>query len=308
MPSLFRVDDFQLWVTFNTRKVTDPTYVRFVQTASEDVLVKKVSWRDNPWFPEGLNKQRLELQKSDPIAYAHVWEGEPDTRHTGNVYAKWLDQLIQSGRAVENLYDPSLSVYTAWDFGWSDNTSIIFWQQVGKETRVIDCYEAFNQDIPHYVNLIDSKPYKYARHYAPQDAANKMLAAGGKSIYDIAQKAGLQFYIYPETTHAHRHEALRMLFASMWIDKTTCRDLIHALMNYQFKFNEDLQLFSPEPVHDWSSHYSTAAELMARVVKEQKPVQKQEEKEPLSYSGKDSNILARVDIKAYIKRKERENG
>ena len=70
----------QIWVSFNTRYLSDPTYRRFVATDSPRIWCQKVLWSDNPFFPEELEQERLELQRTDPEAYAHVWEGEPDTR------------------------------------------------------------------------------------------------------------------------------------------------------------------------------------------------------------------------------------
>lgn len=307
IPSLFRVDDFQLWVTFNTRKVTDPTYIRFVQESDDEMLVKKISWRDNPWFPSGLDKQRLKLLSTDPEAYAHVWEGEPDTRHNGSVFARWVDNAFKQGRVIDGLYDPDLKVMTAWDLGWSDSTSIIFFQQLGKETRIIDCYESFNEDIPHYVDVVKSKPYVYGRHFAPSDAGNKLLAAGGKSVAEIAKKAGLEMTIIPETTHANRIEAGRLLLGYCWMDKTHCRDLIHALMNYQYKYNDDLKVFSTEPVHDWSSHYATAYELVARVVREEVENKKVDKVGIFNYKGMaNGQIVGVIDTKAYLAKKARE--
>lgn len=307
IPSLFRTEDCQLWVTFNTRRVTDPTYIRFVQNADENTLVRKLSWRDNPWFPEGMNRERLKLLKDDPEAYAHVWEGEPDTRFDGSVYARWVDNIFKNNRAVDGLYDPELPVYTAWDLGWSDSTAIIFWQQSLDETRVIDCYESFNEDIPHYAKVVLDKPYKYASHYMPRDAANKLLAAGGRSIAEIARENGLDVSIVPETTHAQRIEAARKLLGIMYIDKGETIDLVNALMNYQFKYNEDLKVFSTKPVHDWSSHYSTAFELLARVVRDERPKEEIDKKGIFTYKGVEggNKIVAQIDMKSYLRKKAR---
>lgn len=306
LPSLFRISDFQLWITFNTRKVTDPTYIRFVMKADDSMLVKKISWRDNPWFPEGLNKQRLKLLQEDPEAYAHVWEGEPDTRHNGSVYARWVDTAFKSGRVVGGLYDPELPVNTAWDFGYSDNTSIIFWQQSGKETRIIDSYENFNEDIVHYCGVIEGKPYKYGTHFFPADAGNKLLASGGKSIAQIAANHGVSGKIIPETTHSNRIEAARWLLGSAYLDEN-CRDLINSLMNYSFEYNEELKIFSKKPLHDWSSHYSTAFELMARVVREQREDKKIDNSQEFNYqSNLSGGILGRIDTRSYFERKRRE--
>ena len=71
-----RAEGSEIWVSFNPIAETDPTYVRFVQNPPPDAMVKKVSWRDNPYFSKTQNADRLWMQKNDPIAYAHVWEGE----------------------------------------------------------------------------------------------------------------------------------------------------------------------------------------------------------------------------------------
>lgn len=65
----------EIWVSFNPIEETDPTYDRFVLHPQPESFVVKVSWRDNPWFPETLNRVRLGLLQTDPDAYEHVWEG-----------------------------------------------------------------------------------------------------------------------------------------------------------------------------------------------------------------------------------------
>lgn len=42
----------------------------------DDTLVIDLNWRDNPWFPEELEKERVKLQRINADLYAHVWEGQ----------------------------------------------------------------------------------------------------------------------------------------------------------------------------------------------------------------------------------------
>lgn len=72
-----RKDGSQIWVTFNTRFETDPTYKRFVINPPPNSLIKKVSFRDNPWHNKEMEAERLHMLATDPDAYACVWEGEP---------------------------------------------------------------------------------------------------------------------------------------------------------------------------------------------------------------------------------------
>lgn len=46
-------------------------------------------------------------------------------------------------------YDPSVAVDTFFDIGYGDSTKIIFGQSIGAEFRIIDCYEASGEGLPH---------------------------------------------------------------------------------------------------------------------------------------------------------------
>jgi phage terminase large subunit len=74
------------FISFNTGEVLDPTYQRFVMNPPDDCITKKVSWRDNPYFPEVLNKERLYLQRIDKEVYQHIWEGEPLSISNASVF------------------------------------------------------------------------------------------------------------------------------------------------------------------------------------------------------------------------------
>lgn len=67
----------QILVTFNTRFESDPTYKRFVVSPPPNSLIRRISWRDNPWLSAELESERRWLLETDPDAYATVWEGEP---------------------------------------------------------------------------------------------------------------------------------------------------------------------------------------------------------------------------------------
>jgi len=63
------------WISYNPESAESATHRRFVDGGGEDCIVTDLSWRDNPWFPDILNKQRLEDQRLRSDTYDHVWEG-----------------------------------------------------------------------------------------------------------------------------------------------------------------------------------------------------------------------------------------
>ena len=72
-----RKDGSEIWLSWNTGETKDPTYQRFVANMPDDCISKKATWRDNPYFPATLERERAYLQRVDTEAYQHVWEGEP---------------------------------------------------------------------------------------------------------------------------------------------------------------------------------------------------------------------------------------
>lgn len=68
----------EIWVTYNPNDEREPTHQMFAINPPPNAWVVKMSWRDNPWFPEELERLRQHMLATDPDSYDWVWEG--DTR------------------------------------------------------------------------------------------------------------------------------------------------------------------------------------------------------------------------------------
>lgn len=64
----------ELWWSYNPEQDEDFVH-QLAGMDDPDTLVIDINWRDNPWFPEELEKERVKLQRLNPDLYAHVWEG-----------------------------------------------------------------------------------------------------------------------------------------------------------------------------------------------------------------------------------------
>lgn len=262
-----RKEGSEIWICFNPKNPTDPTWLRFVARTRANAIIKKVGWQDNPFFPKVLEEERLDLLETDPEAYEHVWEGEFDTRYSGAVYAKWMADLQKKGKVTTRVkHDPEYPVSTLWDLGYSDTNTIWFYQEAPGEVLLIDYYENNGEGVGHYCDILKEKPYRYKDHFVPQDASKKLMEANGRSIVEQALKDHqIRMTVVPETTHANRHDALRKVLPHCWFNEETCADGIQALYAYHYEYDEDLKIFKKVPVHDWSSHASCALELLPSV-------------------------------------------
>jgi phage terminase large subunit len=139
----------EIWVTFNPDEETDPTYQRFVVNPPDDAVVIPISWRDNPWFPEELRREKDYLARVDPDAYMHVWEGHCRQHSDAQVLrGKWRVEAFEPGADWNGPYFGA-------DWGFSvDPTALVKLWIRGRELMVE--HEAYGVGIE-----IDALPAKF---------------------------------------------------------------------------------------------------------------------------------------------------
>jgi phage terminase large subunit len=181
----------------------------------------------------------------------------------GSYYGRLIEKARDEKRICNVSYEPRSPVHSAWDIGYGDSTSIVFWQEIGGELRIIDFYEAQGEGIAHYVKIIQNKPYVYGTHYMPHDAGSGSIQTG-RTLQDIAWEQGLKTTVLErETDISIGIEAVRALLSISYIDEIKCKYLIKCLENYHKKYNEKTQSYSESPLHDWTSHAADSVRYMA---------------------------------------------
>ena len=259
-----RKPNSEIWVSFNPKNPTDPTWIRFVERADDRTLLQKVSYADNPFFPDVLEEERLKLLANDPEAYKHTWEGEFDTRHTGYVYA---NRLMHLKSQQTNVPAADVPVFTAWDLGKSDATAIWFAQIVGLEVRIIDYFEDSNKGLSHYVDVLREKGYSYDIDYLPHDARHDRLGMDG-SIEAQLKNMGRRVKIVPNHGLQAGIEKARSILTQCFFDRQRCHDGIHALNNYRYEWDDNRGMFKDRPLHDWSSHAADAFRYLSFAIED----------------------------------------
>ena len=148
-----RKDGSEIWLSWNTGEIEDPTYKRFVTSPPDDCVSMFVNYTDNPYFPETLRKEMEYCKRVDYEAYLHIWEGKP--RVIG-------DAVVFKGKfVVEDFETPEVGVkfrYGA-DWGFSNDPTVLTRNYIIDNHLYID-YEAWGvgvefEEIP---ELFDSVP------------------------------------------------------------------------------------------------------------------------------------------------------
>lgn len=271
-----RKEGSEIWISYNPDLEEDETNQRFAVNPPKDSTVVHINWSDNPWFPDVLNKERLELKERDPAAYENVWEGHCKPAVEGAIFARELQSAQErseawpESRIIHVPYDKAYPVDVFYDLGRNDKTAMWFVQFVGYEIRLIRYYENRGEHFSHYIKTAKDLPYVYGTQYLPHDAENEVLSAE-KNIYQQSVAAFGKATVVPRIpAKALAIDAARGIFPRCVFDKALCADGLTCLRRYAYKVDPESGRTSREPEHDtpWS-HGADAFLCLAQALRPQ---------------------------------------
>ena len=267
IPTL-REEDSELWVTWNPERKASATHKRFRESKDPRMKIAEVNWRDNPWFPEILDRTRLKDLAERPDSYEHVWEGGFKGITEGAYFASGLTAAKQQGRIGALAADPLMTLRAHWDIGGTgakaDACAIWISQFIGEQVRVLDYYEAVGQPLAAHVAWLRERGYEKALQVLPHDGATNDKVH--QVSYESALRAAeFEVRVIPNMGAGAanaRIETVRRLFPQIWFNESTTEPGRDALGWYHEK-KDEARGIGLGPDHDWSSHAADAFGLMA---------------------------------------------
>jgi len=178
-----RKEGSEIWISFNPDSVDDPTYKRFVLNSPEDSVIKKVSYKENPWFPETLKREMEWDKKNDYEKYLYIWEGEPRT---------YTDAQVFKGKyTVENFneeeYEGKDGPYYGADWGFAVDPTVLVRCYV-HDRRLYVTHEAYGVGVdidktPELFEMVpDSEKYTIRADSARPETISYMRKKGFKIV------------------------------------------------------------------------------------------------------------------------------
>ena len=170
--------------TFNPYKYNDPIYVE-MKNATEDDLVIKANYSDNPWFPEELRLEMERDKKNDYQKYLWVWEGE--------CLGLSDAQIFRGKYVIENFETPkNADFHFGADWGFAnDPTTIVRSFIVGNDLYIDMCAGKVGCDL--------------------EDTPSLFNEVQGSSIYPIYADSAR-----PETISFMRSKHYNVIAAEKW--------------------------------------------------------------------------------------------
>jgi len=183
----------EIWITFNPKLATDPTFVRFVAPYIEHIQrqgfyqdkrihVQKINYDDNPWLSDETRNEIEFDRNRDHDRYLHVWEGECVVHNEARIFNNWeVDETIEPEPGTEFLFGAD------WGFAKDPTVLIRMWLDKSINTLFID-QEAWGigveiDDTPELFDTVDgSRKYTIRADSARPETISYMKRAGFKII------------------------------------------------------------------------------------------------------------------------------
>lgn len=260
-----RKDDSEIWFSWNPQYKTDPVDKFFRKNPHPDAISVSVNWPDNPWFPHVLKRQMEHDFAIDEDKAEHIWNGGYGVAQ-GSILGKWVSRAIRETRIHPHVsYDPDgAPIIISSDLGFRDTASWWYWQPTVGGFKLIKYQGASGWDADDWIpeiekNLNDMGIERLGKIWLPQDAKAKTF----QSKHSSAEKFLLAFGrdkldIVPPSRKADQISAARTVIDQCELNSLSCEDGIDGLAAWEFEYNEENQIFSREPLHNWASHPSDA--------------------------------------------------
>ena len=130
-----RAPNSELWFSWNPNLPTDPIDVLLrSEITPPGAVVVEVNYRDNPWFPDVLQKEMEYDRSRDPDKYAHVWLGEYQRNSEARVFRNWVVEEFEAR--------PGTVFRLGADWGFSVDPSVLVRCYIDGNRLYVD-YEAY---------------------------------------------------------------------------------------------------------------------------------------------------------------------
>lgn len=223
-----------------------------------------LSQEQKNWYVIKEKEQGDAMKKEFPSYVDEAFEQSTE----GVVYQRQLANAYNFGRVGSYNLRLDLPVYTVWDLGYGDFTSIGTFQVVDKRPRLLWYDEACHEQLPYYVNILNERKNKYGfaygDFYLPHDGENGSLT--GK-VNEQLLAFGFNVVVMPrDKDRIAAISDAKLLFHILDFNEKTCGEILKHLGAYRFEWNEKLGVWKKEPRHDVHSHGADMIRYLLKAV------------------------------------------
>jgi hypothetical protein len=193
----------------------------------------------------------------------------------GAFYAREMVAVRNEGRIDPMLEAIDAPVHRAWDIGVRDDTSIWWFQVVGGQVFILNCYSTNGVGVDHYAEVIANRRDEHGwidgTDFVPHDAKVKEWGTGRTRV-ETMQQLGLKPQLVPMAGLLDGINAARKTLPLCVFHQRVEDAGLAALEQYRREWDDEKKTFKANPLHDWSSHLSDAFRYLSLAWKTIPPV------------------------------------
>lgn len=254
----------ELWFSWNPRYKTDPVDAFFRKRPPADSIAVPINWSDNPWFKATpLYQDMLDDYAADEDKAEHVWGGGYGASQ-GAILAKWVNKAERDGRIHNDVrFDPEgPDVEFSSDIGFHDTASWWCWQRKIGGFSLLGYVGASGMDADDWAPELQNKMTEWGipldrlgKIWLPPDARAKTFQSKHTTVERFIEKFKVhRIGVNPGSKKSDQISAAREVIDRCEFHKDRCEDGLDGLGAWEFEWNEDNNVFSREPLHNWASH------------------------------------------------------
>lgn len=245
IPTVMRHPKSEIWLTWNPEVELNATDKRFIVDPPANSRIVSLNYEENPWFPDGLENERLDCLRKTPDIYSHTWQGD---------YLRNSDAEIFAKRWESREFEPKTdwTPYYGLDFGFSQDPTA--------------CLEVYYQDGFIYVRRecgkvgleIDHTPFYLLKHM-PSIAQHITYADSARpESISYLQRHGLGKVKACNKWDGSIKDGIAFIRAAeKLVIHPDCSELIREMKLYRYKVDKDTDEVTATIV-DAHNHYCDA--------------------------------------------------
>lgn len=239
----------EIWASWNPKSPKDPVDHLFRGNNPElkdkwspppNSIIERVSFEDNPWFPEVLREEMEWDKRRDPNKYAHIWLGEYQRRSEACVFQNWKIDALQLPNGVTPRYGA--------DWGFSIDPSVLIRCYIWDRTLYIE------REIYKIGCEIDRTPALF-------DTMDNGAARRWQITADSARPETISYmrrHGYPKIVAAKKgpgsiEDGLEFMKSYDIVVHPSCKHTIDELSTYSYKVDKQTNEILPE-LEDKKNH------------------------------------------------------
>lgn len=176
----------------------------------------------------------------------------------GSIYKNEYKLLVTQKRIKSGLMVERHPTIVSYDLGVNDATVLNFYQVVGGKPRIVYTYAGTGENIQYYVEAMHRIRDKYniaiSKVILPHDANVRDFSTGRTRIEEF-RRLGVPAVLQKRQSVDDGINAVRQFLRVCEIDADNCKDLLDAIQNYSWKYDQKLGVYLKAPLHDENSNY-----------------------------------------------------